>query len=291
MKRGVLPLNALRAFESTARLGRMRDAADELGVTYGAVSRQIRGLEKTLGIVLFDGPKNKLEPTEAALRLLPALTYGFDRIEQAVNKAMQEEDRIIDVSCLGTLSMRWLIPRLYDFHARFPKIDIRLTTDDGPVNFAKQHFDVAIRVGSPNRAEYDFEVLFDDSVGPVLSPRIAPTGGISRPGDLREIPLLHTKTRKDAWTTWCQMVDTKLPTDGREYEHFYYMLEAATAGLGAAIAPFILVKDDIEAGRLIAPFGFTETGRSYYAAYRPRSGHQIEALVSWLRGQAQETEK
>lgn len=206
MKRGVLPLNALRAFESTARLGKMRDAADELGVTYGAISRQIRGLEKTLGIVLFDGPKNKLEPTEAALRLLPALTYGFDRIEQAVNKAMQEEDRIIDVSCLGTLSMRWLIPRLYDFHDKFPKIDIRLTTDDGPVNFAKQHFDVAIRVGNPNRSEHSFEKLFDDAVGPVLSPKIIPNSGIHQPSDLKNIPLLHTKTRKDAWANWCQMV-------------------------------------------------------------------------------------
>ncbi|MCZ4354110.1 LysR substrate-binding domain-containing protein [Roseovarius aestuarii] len=291
MRRGVLPLNALRAFESTARLGRMRDAADELGVTYGAVSRQIRGLEKTLGIVLFDGPKNKLEPTEAALRLVPALTYGFDRIEQAVNKAMQEEDRIIDVSCLGTLSMRWLIPRLYDFHTRFPKIDIRLTTDDGPVNFAKQHFDVAIRVGNPDFAEYEFELLFDDAVGPVLSPQITPDGGISQPDDLREIPLLHTKTRKDAWASWCEIVDTKLPVDGREYEHFYFMLEAVMAGLGAAMAPWVLVRDDIEAGRLIAPFGFKETGLSYFAAYRPRSGPQIEAFVSWLQEQARKTKR
>ncbi|WP_299085518.1 LysR substrate-binding domain-containing protein [uncultured Ruegeria sp.] len=287
MKRGVLPLNALRAFESTARLGRMRDAADELGVTYGAISRQIRGLEKTLGIVLFDGPKNKLEPTEAALRLLPALTYGFDRIEEAVNKAMQEEDRIIDVSCLGTLSMRWLIPRLYDFHDKFPKIDIRLTTDDGPVNFAKQHFDVAIRVGSPDRAEHSYERLFDDAVGPVLSPKIVPNAGILHPNDMKDIPLLHTKTRKDAWANWCETVDADLPHEGREYEHFYFMLEAATAGLGAALAPQILVTDDIDADRLVAPFGFQKTGNFYYAAFRPRSGPQIAAFIEWLVTQAQ----
>ena len=97
MKRGVLPLNALRAFESTARLGLMKDAAEELGVTHGAISRQVRGLEDILGVILFEGPRNNLTRTEAGIGLLPDLTYSFDRVEEAVNRVARQNDCVLDV--------------------------------------------------------------------------------------------------------------------------------------------------------------------------------------------------
>ena len=115
------------------RHGQMKLAAEELGVTYGAVSRQVRGLEEVLGVPLFEGPRNKLLPSQAALEMQPVLQDAFDSIEGAVSRLMHRDLRTLDVSCLGTFAMRWLIPRLFDFQERHPEIEVRMTADDGRV--------------------------------------------------------------------------------------------------------------------------------------------------------------
>ena len=117
MKRRLPPLNALRSFEAAARLGRMTAAAEELAVTPGAVSRQVRQLEQSLGMRLFEGSKNKPQLTAAARTLLPALSAALDQIEDAVRAASQEGRGTLDVLCFNTFTVKWLIPRLYDFHA------------------------------------------------------------------------------------------------------------------------------------------------------------------------------
>ena len=147
MKRITLPLNALRAFEATMRRGQMKLAAEELGVTYGAVSRQVRGLEETLGVSLFDGPRNKLTPSQAARDLQPALQDAFDQTETSVLRVQRKKKRTLDLSYLSTFAMRWLIPRLFNFREAHPSIDVRMTADDAPVDFARDRFEVAIRVG------------------------------------------------------------------------------------------------------------------------------------------------
>lgn len=285
MKRGLLPLNALRAFESTARLGKMGDAAEELGVTYSAISRQIRGLEKLLGVSLFDGPRNKLVPSENALKILPDLTKAFDRIEEVVNRLTSADKRPLIVSCLGTLTMRWLIPRLYDFQEKHPNIEVRITSDDGPVDFKRQQMDIAIRVGKNNWGDVNVIWLFDEYVGPVISPAIFPPEGLKKPNSLKGLPLLHTKTRPSAWSDWCKAVGITLQGEGKVYEHFYFMLEAATAGLGVAIAPEILVRDDLAAHRLTAPFGFLSSGQSYVALSPETGSADIRCFKKWLQSQ------
>ncbi|MBK1625362.1 LysR substrate-binding domain-containing protein [Afifella marina] len=252
MKRGALPLNALRAFEATMRHGQMRLAADELGVTHGAVSRQVRLLEEILEVPLFEGPRNKLVPTQTALELEPALTEAFDGIEVAVTRAMQRESRFLDVSCTGTLAMRWLIPRLVDFQTAHPKIEVRLT------------------------GEY----------GPVVSPKLAASVDLDAPETLHTLPALHTKTRPAAWADWCREKDLVPPTGGRVFEHFYFLLEAATAGLGVAIAPEVLVRDDVAAGRLLAPFGFAPTGQAYVALRPRRPNRDAQLFIAWLEDAA-----
>lgn len=286
MKRGALPLNALRAFEATARHGKMTLAAEELGVTYGAVSRQVRSLEQSLGTTLFEGPRNRLHPTEAALDLLPSLTEAFDRIDEAVNRVTGQEKRLLDVSCFGTFVLRWLIPRLFDFHSRHPAIEIRLTSEDIPVDFHRRKMDVAIRSDRVEESDWgDAAVtpLVRDIVGPVLSPSLVPAHGIEKPSDLAALPILHTKTRADAWPDWCTEAGASLPLDGQYFEHFYFLLEAATAGLGVAITPKILVEDDLKAGRLVAPFGFIPSGLRYVALTPPNPGKDAVAFVDWLK--------
>ena len=282
MKRGTLPLNALRAFEATMRHGQMKLAAEELGVTYGAVSRQVRGLEEVLGVTLFEGPRNKLVPSQAALELQPALQDAFDSMETAVSRVIHRDRRTLDVSCLSTFAMRWLIPRLFDFQQRHPEIEVRMTADDGPVDFTRQRLDVAIRVGPGPWGAANVANLFPDLVGPVLSPRLLGKAKTVKWNDLADTPVLHTRTRRSAWADWCRQSDFPLPDGGREFEHFYFLLEAATAGLGMAIAPEVLVQGDLRARRLVAPFGFQPSGQIYVALTPNDTGHDASVFVSWL---------
>jgi LysR family glycine cleavage system transcriptional activator len=286
MKRGILPLNALRAFEATMRHGQMKLAAQELGVTYGAVSRQVRGLEEVLGVPLFEGPRNKLLPSQAALEMQPVLQDAFDNIERAVSRVMRRDTRTLDVSCLSTFAMRWLIPRLFDFQERHPEIEVRMTADDGPVDFTRQRLDVAIRVGTGPWGAAKVADLFPDLVGPVLSPRLLGTTKTIEWEDLADTAVLHTRTRRSAWADWCRQSDFPLPDGGREFEHFYFLLEAATAGLGMAIAPEVLVQDDLRAGRLVAPFGFQPSGQVYVALTPNDTGQDAALFVSWLMANA-----
>ena len=173
MARRIPSLNALRAFEAAGRLGRMTLAADELNVTHSAVSRQIQHLENVLGVPLFEGPKNKLRLTEAGTTLLSGLNTAFDQIDTSVRAVADTEDGALDVSCPGTFTMRWLIPRLYRFQAQYPDIDVRLTASSRPVDFARDSFDVAIRVGTaPWPAGADVIPLFPEQTGPVLAPSL-----------------------------------------------------------------------------------------------------------------------
>lgn len=282
MKRGALPLNALRAFESAARLGRMTLAADELGVTHGAISRQIKELERILGLSLFQGPRNRRRPTDAAVALLGDLTPAFDMIDTAVDRAVASERRALDVSCLGTLTMRWLIPRLFDFQSANPEIDIRLTSDDGPVEPGPRAPDVAIRVGAGEWGAARVDRLFAESWGPVVSPKLLE--GQARPssGVLDGLGLLHTRTRPRAWADWSRQTGVSIALEGRVFEHFYFMLEAATAGLGVAIAPEVLARDDLRAGRLIAPHGFVPSGLDYVVLRPGPERSDAETFTRWL---------
>ena len=287
MKRGTLPLNALRAFEATMRQGQMSLAADELGVTYGAVSRQVRGLERKLGARLFEGPKSKLVPTQDALDLYPALSEAFDTIQTSVTRIAHRERRPLIVSCLSTFAMRWLIPHLFDFQAAHPNIDVQMRASDEDVDFSRAPYDVAIRVGAgpwPNATAIE---ILDETVGPVISPRLwnASTGA---KGDvLTKFPILHTKTRPHAWADWCKDRKLPAPESGQAFEHFYFLIEAVRAGLGTAVIPKILVHKEIKAGLLIAPFGFRPSGQSYVVLTPKHPNWDALVFVQWLKDQTE----
>lgn len=259
-KRRHLPLTALRAFEAFARHGRMSLAADELCVTHGAVSRQVRSLERLCGVRLTHGPRNNLRLTDAGERLARSLGATFDELERSFVEVSGAGDREIHVSCVGTLAMRWLIPKLAGFHARHPEISIRVTEAYRPVDFAREPFDAAIRLSETAHVEGGTATpLLDNFHGPVLSPALH-AAGVS-PAQLGALPRLHTRSHPQAWAEWADHAGMLLPetAEHREYEHIFYTLEAAAAGLGVGITPWIYVAGDIAAGRLVAPFGFVRT--------------------------------
>lgn len=293
MPRRSLPsLNALRAFEAFGRHGRMTLAADELCVTHGAVSRQIRELERDLGIALTEGPRNRLRLTEPGLKLAQTLTRTLDDIDDAIPRKTPA-DRPLTVSCLGTLAMKWLIPRLQGFHDAHPEITVRIEESNGPFDFRSDGIDLAIRMRNlGDTASDDAQVTFfmPHHHGPVLSPDLAER--VSSVADLEALPRLHTATYEPAWRDWLEMTGTALrpAAVNREFDHYFYMLEAAAAGLGVAVGPWAFVQGDLASGRLKAPFGFAH-GRAGFVALLPKTGAAPGAALfrDWLIAQGEAT--
>ncbi len=286
MKRRPIPLNALRSFEAAARLGRMSAAAEELSVTHGAISRQIKHLEAVLGVALFAGPRTKPQLTLAGQAFLPSLSSAFDQIEAAVQTALRAEDEILDIGCLSTFLMRWLIPRLYRFRERHPEIDVRLSATDYSSHLKPERFDIEIAVDEaprPGRDGPQAHMLFHEWLAPVARPDVA----LRSAGDLSPALLLQTKTRMNAWPMWCAAAGIDaIAAAGAVFDHYYYTLEAAGAGLGICIAPWHLVMSDIEAGRLVAPLGFVRSDYCYVARTRSPSNPKIDRFCAWLADEA-----
>jgi LysR family glycine cleavage system transcriptional activator len=290
MPRHLPSLTALRSFEAAARHGSMTRAADTLGVTHGAVSRQVRGLEAQLGLSLLENHRGRLQLTASGERLLDVLEDAFGRISRGIDAVCADAAGDVAVSSFGSFAMRWLIPRLHGFQAVHPGLLVRLTTTHTTSDALHGAFDVAIRVGTaPWPAETDAVLLFAECAGPVLSPALAQQLGIRTAQDLKTAPLLHTATRRDAWPEWFaahKLSSTPHSGDGQLFEHFYFMLEAAMGGLGVAIGFWHLVADDVRSGRLVAPFGFWPTGRHYTALLPKQARNPARIFAHWLSGEA-----
>lgn len=265
-RRSLPPLTALRAFEAFGRLGLMTAAADELCVTHGAISRQIRGLERDCGVRLTVGPRHRLKLTDEGARLSESLTNALDQVERTFVDLKSAAERDLHVSCVGTLAMRWLIPRLAGFHDLHPGLRVKVTESYAPVDLRRQPFDAAIRLAEHVPAHGVKSVAFLRNFhGPVVAPRLygGAENGVER---IASLPRLTTRTHISAWAEWQTHTGRMLtePSETREYEHVFYTLEAASAGLGVGLSPWIYVAGDIAAGRLIAPLGFVETPARFF---------------------------
>ena len=282
-RRRLPPLTGLRAFEAFARIGSMTVAAEELCVTHGAVSRQVRGLEDQLGVRLVEGARHALRLTPAGRELAAALSSAFDLIAAALPGSGPVQE--LTVSCLGTLAMKWLIPRLPDFLDAHPGLSVRIVESYGPVDFSQGGLHAAIRIVEPDaRTGADETVFMDHHHGPVLSPELlASVGG--EPAAVLRLPRLTSETFRPAWASWAARAGIALPPapTERSFEHNSYMLEAAAAGLGVAVAPWAFAAADIERGRLVAPFGFEPVAARYAYLRPPRSDNPAAAAFgTWL---------
>jgi LysR family glycine cleavage system transcriptional activator len=287
-RRRLPPLKALPAFEEAARLLSFSAAARELNLTHGAISRQMKSLETHLGVRLFRRLNRRIELTDAGAAFLPAARTALDIVEaSAARLAAATRQGPLVVSCLPTFMMRWLIPRLYDFNARHPAIDVRLSASSAPVDFARDGVDVAIRIGAgPWPEGIEAHAFMNEEIGPVCSPALAKRRKLRRPSDLGQLSLLHTETRADAWSDWLARSKTAGvdAAKGQRFEHFYFLLEGAVAGLGVAVAPRPLVMEDLKLGRLVAPFGFVRSGRQYCLLYPAELAGlaKVRTFRSWI---------
>jgi DNA-binding transcriptional LysR family regulator len=286
IKRGAPPpLNALRTFEAFARHGSMTRAADELCVTHGAVSRQIAALQTALGVTLLSGPRHALALTSAGRDLAERLTQAFGVIDDAVAEVRQSAPREIEISCLGTFALKWLIPRLPEFLAMHPEVRVRLSESYASVDFRRDRFDGAIRILEPDDrpARAEATRFLDQHQGPVGAPQLMATFPTLEA--LATAPRLRSATFRRAWGAWGALAGLDLPPAPveREFAHNHSLAEAAVSGLGVAIAPWAFVAPDIESGRLAAPFGFVERP-SFFAFLRPegRRDAAVDAFRDWL---------
>ncbi|HEV2622082.1 MAG TPA: LysR family transcriptional regulator [Frateuria sp.] len=288
--RDLPPLNALRAFEATARLTSVSRAARELHVTHGAISRQIRALEEALGQPLFARQGRGLALTAPGQQLRDGAGAAFEHLRDTWKRlSAAEAERPFVLGCPGSLLARWVIPRLDQLGRDLPSLKLHLSAQKTPFEPALPGLDAALLLAEPPWPQ-DWRVreLATEHIGPVLSPRCTLAGRLSgQPARaLVGEPLLHTSSRPQAWSQWATAngIAPQELVHGQGFEHLYYLLEAAVAGLGVAIAPMQLVADDLSSGRLIAPWGFAPTqGRWILAASRRSQDERIDALGAWLR--------
>lgn len=292
MNRDLPPLNALRAFEAVARLGSVSQAAEQLHVTHGAVSRQLKVLEEHLGVSLFSKEGRGLKLTDAGVRLRDVSGEAFDRLRQVCAELNQGgSDAPFVLGCSGSLLARWFIPRLGRLNAELPDLRLHLSAGEGDLDPRRPGLDALLVFAEPPwPADMQVLELAAERIGPVLSPRSARYETL-RDAPARALlnePLLHTASRPQAWPAWAQQqgIDPQALRFGQGFEHLYYLLEAAVAGLGVAIAPEPLVSDDLRAGRLAAPWGFTQTP-ARLALWLPRRAADGRArqLAQWLRNE------
>jgi len=290
MSRPLPPLNALRAFEAAARLGSLSRAAGELHVTHGAISRHIRTLEAELGRPLFLREGRGLALTADGQRLRDVAGDAFAGL-QAGWSALRRDRRpaALVLGCPGSLLARWVIPRLERLAADLPGLTLHLSAQEAGFDAPLAGLDAALLLGeAPWPAGWDVHVLAPERIGPVVSPRHTRFPALERaaPEALLAEPVLHTASRPQAWPRWfgARGLDAGALRPGTGFDHLTYLLEAAAAGLGVAIAPQELVQADLDAGRLVAPWGFADTGGAWaLCAVRGNPDPRIPALAAWLR--------
>jgi DNA-binding transcriptional LysR family regulator len=280
------PLNTLLPFEATVRHASMTAAARELHVTHGAVSRQIQNLERSLGTSLFERRTRALHPTPQARQLAAVVRDALDQIDAAARQITPRAPAgPLTLSCEPTLLMRWLIPRLPDLAAKVPDVTVHLSAGGGPVFFERDDIDLAIRRDDfPFPEDASRTRLFAERIGPVCRPDLA--ARLTDAAGASHVTLLHTGTRPQAWDDWRRITGLRAePASQQTLEHFYLTLQAAAAGVGVAIAPYAVARDDLERGQLVAPFGFVPDGTSYHLLGRPshEQDGRVRRLTAWLR--------
>jgi DNA-binding transcriptional LysR family regulator len=290
MSRDLPPLNALRAFEAVARLDSVSRAAGELHVTHGAVSRQLRILEEALGTALFVRQGRGLALTPAGRQLQEAAEAAFDPLRTRWAELRRRQDQApLVLGCPGSVLARWMIPRLERLAGERPGLKLHLSASESAPDAQLTGLDAALLIADgPWPPGWQVHELAPERIGPVISPRHPAFERLRSAGHeaLMSMPLLHTKSRPQAWSEWALRagVDGARLQMGTGFDHLYYLLEAAVAGLGVAIAPEPLVAEDLASGRLTAPWGFVETdARWVLCAPRGRENRNIASLAGWVR--------
>jgi LysR family transcriptional regulator, glycine cleavage system transcriptional activator len=279
-------LNGLRAVEAAARLGSLQTAAEELGVTPGAISQQIAKTEAQLGITLFERRPKGLVPTAVALPVIERLTEGFQKLADAVAATRRRESNCLTISVAPVFAARWLVRRMDSFAREFPEIVLRIDATTQLVDPATSDVDLAIRVGEGVWPGVKAELILAQEIFPVVAPELARK--LKRPEDILEVPAVIDSRAMFNWSLWLEAagLGDKNIVSRHIFNDASLCLDATIAGQGAMLAWQTLAADAVAEGRLVVSFPIkAKTGKGHYFISDPqrRESRNIQLFKSWLR--------
>ena len=288
-----LSLNAMRAFEATARLRSFSAAADELFVTHGDVSRHIRILEDSLGLPLLVRSAHGTETTVEGQRFAEGLSRAFALIQSSIE---QLKPGPLTLSCSESIMMYWLIPRLAQFQRSSPGVELRFNMSYGSEAFTRDNSSVAIRLSSIDPPQQVISTnVVDEWIGPVCSAQYLRSLRLESAADLTRARLMVSRTRPHAWADWsrCCSQDIGDLHVAETFDHFFLLIQAARCGLGCINVPRMLVRDDLNSGALVAPLGFSAGPNKlsiWVASHLSRRPDTVK-LVDWLTDELRASEQ
>jgi LysR family glycine cleavage system transcriptional activator len=294
MLRRLPPLNALKAFEAAARHESFTKAAEELCVTQGAVSHQVKALEAALGLKLFSRERQRLVITEAGHDYLAVLRDAFDRIALGTARVVQRQSSgMLTVSTSPDFAAKWLVNRLGRFAEAHPGIDLRIAATPDHVDFAREEVDLAVRHGDGSWPGLEVVRLCSEELFPVCSPKLtAGRNRLRKPADLLRVPLLRLDGRSE-WPRWLEAAGVpEAPVSlGPVMNRASMVIDAAIDGQGVALARTTLAAFDLLNGRLVRPFGTALRLRKSYWIVCPKATAalpKIQVFTRWLLQEAAE---
>lgn len=278
-----MPLNALRAFEASARLQSFTRAGLELRVSQTAISHQVKALEERLGVELFERLPRGVNLTEEGQALVPVLSDAFRRMSATLKRFEDGNFReVLTLGIVGTFATGWLLPRLNDFSAANPQIDLRLRTNNNRADILADGLDCFIRFGDGAWHGTNAVKLMSAAMSPVCAPALA--ARLVTPGDLANFPLLRSY-RIDEWALWFQAVSLPAPrTRGWMFDSSLTMVEAVAQNAGVGLVPVGMFQSDLKSGRIFQPFQAGVSIGSYWLTWlksREETG-AMQKFRHWL---------
>ena len=291
MKRGRLPLTALRSFEVAGRLLSFTRAAEELFVSQAAISRQIRELEASLGRPLFERHHRAVVLTPDGEELLDVLTNSFDRIDASLSAiSAREAVQSVTVSVEPTFAALWMVPNLFEFRTLFPDIEVRIESDPRVIEFRANEAVLAIRQSASTTVwpRSESRHLIDTALVPVVAPSLLTTGtALLKPEDIQQFELLHEENRS-AWADWFRLAGAAADSwdRGPMLADGALVLQSALRGHGVGLGDVYFIEEDVLAGRLVQPFDTQLPYGAYYLVARSFKAlpPPARALADWLLG-------
>lgn len=288
-RKSLPPLNALKAFEAAARLKSLTRAAEELHVTQGAISQQVRLLEEYLDTQLFIRKPRKLELTDAARAYLPVLTEAFNNLLGSTNELFGRDHRaLLTIKCGTSFMQRWLVPRLADFYAQHPSIHLRLMSSVWPSQNEVEEADLEISNGYGDWSGMQVERLTKEHWMVVASPEFLSDFPVNDdPLKVIQMPLISTIGDRENWQQWFrkQGLANLMPMPVLESDTSTMALEAACNHVGLLLARSFMVKSKLESGQLVQahPFTLPSTGSHYLVLPNKPPSPKVHVFSQWLK--------
>ena len=293
MPRRLPPLNALRSFEAAARYESFTRAAEELHVTQGAVSQQVKALETELGVKLFNRERQRLKITPAGRDYLLVIGEAFDHIGAGTERLVQRQSAsVLTVSTSLDFAAKWLVHRLARFSAAHPGIDLRVSATMHNVDFAREDVDVAVRHGDGNWPGLDATQLCAEQIFAICSPKLlAGRDRLRRPTDVLKWPLLRLEDQSKAWERWFALAGVAAPErlPGPVLNRASMLIDAAIDGQGVALARTTLAAWDLISGRIVRPFDLSWRPAGTYWIVTPKATAKVAKIGrfrDWLLAEA-----